>query len=135
VSEARLLSALATLRDALTPGEALNVPAVLDRSALLDVLSAFTTNDSAPTTVPAPTSPAVAELPRLNAGGYCRECFRTNCTDTQCITTWATRIWRICPICSGSGYEDIDCGPDNACVTCDACISGVVETHALAALR
>ena len=52
LSDARLLSALATLRDALAPGEALNLPAVLDRTALLDVLSVLTTN----ATTPAPTT-------------------------------------------------------------------------------
>lgn len=53
LSDARLLSALATLRDALAPGKALNLPAVLDRTALLDVLSVLCTNATAPT-VPAP---------------------------------------------------------------------------------
>ncbi|KAB1110179.1 XRE family transcriptional regulator [Micromonospora aurantiaca] len=46
--DARLLSALATLRDALAPGEALNLPAVLDRTALLDALSVLTTNATTP---------------------------------------------------------------------------------------
>jgi hypothetical protein len=54
-SQARLLSALATLRDALTPDMALNVPAVLDRSALLDLLSVLTTNTPAPTTCDRPS--------------------------------------------------------------------------------
>lgn len=48
LSEARLLSALATLRDALAPGKALNLPAVLDRTALLDALSVLTTNATTP---------------------------------------------------------------------------------------
>ena len=53
LSEARLLSAVATLRDALAPGKALNLPAVLDRTALLDVLSVLSTNATTPT-APAP---------------------------------------------------------------------------------
>ncbi|MEV0154136.1 XRE family transcriptional regulator [Micromonospora sp. NPDC050686] len=53
LSDARLLSALATLRDALAPGKALNLPAVLDRTALLDVLSVLCTNATTPT-APAP---------------------------------------------------------------------------------
>lgn len=55
-SEARLLSALATLRDALAPDVALNLPAVLDEAALLACLSVLTntTPTSAPATDPAP---------------------------------------------------------------------------------
>ncbi|WP_225853664.1 hypothetical protein [Micromonospora sp. AMSO31t] len=52
LSDARLLSAVATLRDALAPGKALNLPAALDRTALLDVLSVLTTN----AITPAPTT-------------------------------------------------------------------------------
>ncbi|WP_406041749.1 XRE family transcriptional regulator [Micromonospora sp. NBC_00898] len=43
---------MATLWNALAPGEALNLPAVLDRTALLDALSVLTTN----ATIPAPAT-------------------------------------------------------------------------------
>ncbi|MGN9894037.1 hypothetical protein ACTMS9_25040 [Micromonospora sp. L31] len=48
LSEARLLSALAALRDVLAPGKALNLPAVLDRTALLDALSVLATDATTP---------------------------------------------------------------------------------------
>jgi hypothetical protein len=48
-SQARLLSAAATLRDVLAPDVALNLPAALDEAALLACLSVITTN--APTNV------------------------------------------------------------------------------------
>lgn len=51
-SQARLLSALATFADVLAPGEALNLPAVLDRSALLDALSMLTTDTTTRTATP-----------------------------------------------------------------------------------
>ncbi|MEV4202262.1 XRE family transcriptional regulator [Micromonospora globbae] len=47
------MSALATLRHALAPGKALNLPAVLDRTALLDVLSVLCA-DAATATASAP---------------------------------------------------------------------------------
>lgn len=70
LSDARLLSALATLRDALAPGKALNLPAVLDRAALLDALSVLTTNTPTPTPVPATghAAPAPVRLDRLTYG-------------------------------------------------------------------
>ncbi|MEU5949896.1 hypothetical protein ABZ793_30695 [Micromonospora sp. NPDC047465] len=61
LSDARLLSALATLRDALAPDVALNLPAVLDEAALLACLSAITANT--PTPVPAPDTRRPATVP------------------------------------------------------------------------
>ncbi|MFU8873424.1 hypothetical protein [Micromonospora sp. SL4-19] len=70
LSDARLLSALATLRDALAPGKALNLPAVLDRTALLDALSVLTTNTPATTAVltTGHASPAPVRLDALTYG-------------------------------------------------------------------
>lgn len=124
LSEARLLSAVATLRNALAPDVALNLPAVLDRSALLDCLSVLLTNTHPATTTPAPVTLTVLKPSRFTAGGYCRECIRPGCTDVGCVYSWNHRRWGICPVCSGSGYEDIEYGPDNACVTCT---DGLVE--------
>lgn len=61
LSEARLLSAVATLRDALAPDLALNLPVVLDRAALLDVLSALCANTPTPTPAPA-TAPSLVRV-------------------------------------------------------------------------
>lgn len=74
LSDARLLSAVATLRDALAPGKALNLPAVLDRTALLDVLSVLLTNALTPTPVPAPRYPW-RQL-RVSRGWSQREVYR-----------------------------------------------------------
>ncbi|MEO3776312.1 hypothetical protein ABGB16_05550 [Micromonospora sp. B11E3] len=70
LSDARLLSALATLQDALAPGKALNLPVVLDRTALLDVLSVLATNTPAATAVPTAghSVPAPVRLDRLSYG-------------------------------------------------------------------
>jgi hypothetical protein len=61
-SQARLLSAVATLRDALAPDVALNVPDVLDETALLACLSVIVintpTNLVAPASCPNPADPA-----------------------------------------------------------------------------
>jgi hypothetical protein len=67
-SQARLLSALATLHDALTPDVALNVPAALDEAALLACLFVIVTN--APTTVLAPDSCPNPDNPDCS----CRAC-------------------------------------------------------------
>ncbi|MFG3687003.1 hypothetical protein [Micromonospora sp. NPDC047740] len=69
LSDARLLSALATLRDALAPGKALNLPAVLDRTALLDALSVLSTNTPAPTAISTTGHPVPAPV-RLDALTY-----------------------------------------------------------------
>jgi hypothetical protein len=115
LSEARLLSALATLRDVLTPGEALNVPAVLDRSALLDVLSVLTTDPATTTPVPVPNRPTViAHPPRWNFAGFCLMCGVQMCESTECATLWAQTTWSMCINCQGSGadtltYDICDC--------------------------
>ncbi|TDB71158.1 hypothetical protein [Micromonospora sp. KC723] len=71
-SQARLRSAVATLRDALAPDVALNLPAVLDEAALLACLSAILAETS--TAVPAPdtrqpadTAATVIALPQTPA--------------------------------------------------------------------
>jgi len=114
MSEARLLSALATLRDALTPGQALDVPAVLDRSALLACLSVLTTNVPAPTPVPAPASALVVRPSRWNFAGYCIMCGERGCQSPQCITRFDGTVWTVCPSCNGTGciangYEPCTC--------------------------
>ncbi|GAA4456132.1 hypothetical protein [Phytohabitans houttuyneae] len=64
VSSSALLVALATLRDALAPGQSLTVPAVLDRAAVLEVLATFIPIAATPTgatSVPAvPVTPVSA---------------------------------------------------------------------------
>ena len=67
LSDARLLSAVATLRDALAPDMALNLPAVLDRSALLDALSVLSTNATA-------SAPVLACVNPGNPACQCRAC-------------------------------------------------------------
>jgi hypothetical protein len=96
-SQARLLSAVATLHDALTPGQALNVPAVLNRSALLDLLSVLVTNASAPTPVPAPDA---AVLPRCLGCGH-----RTADPHPDCVPMIGT-YWVACLDCHGSRTVD-----------------------------
>lgn len=71
LSQARLFSAVATLRDALAPDVALDVPAVLDRSALLDVLSVLFTSTTTPT---AAVCAPVSCLDPLNPGCQCPAC-------------------------------------------------------------
>lgn len=121
VSEARLLSALATLRDALTPDEALDVPAVLDRSALLACLSVFTTDTPTPTPTctPAPAAvvasatAAVTCPPRCNFAGYCQMCGIQGCQATECITSWSITSWTTCDMCNGYGVDQassLPCG-------------------------
>lgn len=71
-SQARLRSAVATLVDALAPGKALNLPAVLDRAALLACLSAILADASVPvsapdTREPADTTATVIALPQSPA--------------------------------------------------------------------
>jgi DNA-binding XRE family transcriptional regulator len=71
VSQASLLIALATLRDALAPGQAFTVPAVLDQSSLLAVLSSFIPNVPTPTTsIPTPVGvPASAPVSAVPSTG------------------------------------------------------------------
>ncbi len=100
LSDARLLSALATLRDTLAPGKALNLPAVLDRAALLACLSVLTTN---PTTVPAPDTSA--RPPRHNFAGYCIMCGHQGCQSSECISDFTQTVWGVCDQCHGYGAD------------------------------
>ncbi|MFE9207012.1 hypothetical protein [Micromonospora sp. NPDC007230] len=102
LSDARLLSALATLRDALAPGKALNLPAVLDRAALLACLSVLTTN---PTTVPAPDT--FTRPPRHNFAGYCIMCGHRGCQSSECIADFAQTAWAVCNQCDGAGADPV----------------------------
>ncbi|RZU72531.1 hypothetical protein EV384_0902 [Micromonospora kangleipakensis] len=102
LSDARLLSALATLRDALAPGEALNLPAVLDHTALLACLSVLGTN-STPTTVRAPRGSYLP--PRCNFAGYCVMCGHQACQSPACIAEFAQTAWAVCNQCHGAGAD------------------------------
>ncbi|MDG4794414.1 hypothetical protein [Micromonospora sp. WMMD1082] len=91
---------MATLRDALAPGKALNLPAVLDEAALLACLSVLTTN---PTTVPAPDS--TLRPPRCNFAGYCIMCGHQGCQAPACIAAFAQTAWAVCNGCNGYGAD------------------------------
>lgn len=103
LSDARLLSALATLRDALAPGKALNLPAVLDRTALLACLSVLGTNPTTSTTVPAPHRSYLP--PRCNFAGYCVMCGHQGCQSPPCIAEFAQTAWAVCDQCHGAGAD------------------------------
>ncbi|MFU8876356.1 hypothetical protein [Micromonospora sp. SL4-19] len=106
LSDARLLSALATLRDALAPGKALNLPAVLDRTALLACLSVLTTD---PTTVPAPDNSV--RPPRCNFAGYCIMCGNQGCQSSECISDYTQTAWAVCNQCHGYGADPVSSIP------------------------
>jgi hypothetical protein len=103
LSDARLLSALATLRDALAPDLALNLPAVLNETALLACLSVLTTNAPTPTTVPAPGS--FFRPPRHNYAGHCIMCGLRGCQSSECISDFAHTVWALCDQCNGYGAD------------------------------
>lgn len=111
LSDARLLSALATLRDTLAPGKALNLPAVLDRTALLACLSVLTTNTSTPTpTVPAPDT-STLRPPRCNFAGYCVMCGHQGCQSSECISDFTQTAWAVCNQCHGYGADPVSSIP------------------------
>lgn len=119
LSDARLLSALATLRDALAPGKALNLPAVLDEAALLACLSVIATDT---TTAPVPASfyrPA-----RHNYAGYCIMCGHQGCQSADCIADFARTTWAVCTQCNGAGVDPA------SSISC-RCWGGLVEVDGL----
>ncbi|MGW3613756.1 hypothetical protein ACWD6N_28385 [Micromonospora sp. NPDC005163] len=82
---------------------ALNLPAVLDETALLACLSVLTTNPAIPTTVPAPDTSL--RPPRCNFAGYCIMCGLRGCQSSECISDFAQTVWMVCDQCNGYGAD------------------------------
>jgi len=69
-----------------------------------------------------PTVPVlVSAPPRWNFAGFCDYCGQRGCTNTRCITLYASSWWMVCPLCAGTGDVDGDC--------CRMCLYGVVEAN------
>lgn len=122
-SEARLLSAVATLRGALAPDVAREPSTVVDRAALLDLLSVLSTTTPTPVTTAAVVAPgalSVLRPPRWNFAGYCQMCGDRGCQAADCITAWSTSTWVTCPTCDGHGVDRASSLPCS-------CYAGLVE--------